>query len=141
MKRIFLLIAASLIGVQSFAIEPSDGADRYPIRKSVPLNTSGIRATFKVQSGQAIQAAVDRCQPGDRIEVMPGIYKEAVVVDRDNIELIGIVIDGERPVLEGEGRLNDGVLCSGHNFTISGFQIRNYKGNGVVVSKAQNCTF
>ncbi len=134
-------VCLMLIGAGAFAIEASDGSERYPVRKAGAVNSSGIRATFKVQAGQSIQAAVERCQPGDRIEVMPGTYKESVVIDRDNIELTGVVIDGERPTLDGEGKMNDGVLCSGHNFTVSGFDIRNYKGNGVVVSKAQNCTF
>jgi parallel beta-helix repeat protein len=37
--------------------------------------------------------------------------------------------------------MNDAVLASGNNFVISGFEIRNYKGNGVVVNKGRNATF
>ncbi len=91
--------------------------------------------------GQSIQAAVDRARPGDRIEVLPGTYSESVTVDFDDIELVGIVERGLRPVLDGKGTMNDAVLASGNNFVISGFEIRNYKGNGVVVNKAQNATF
>jgi parallel beta-helix repeat protein len=37
--------------------------------------------------------------------------------------------------------MNDAVLASGNNFVVSGLEIRNYKGNGVVVNKAKNATF
>jgi len=71
----------------------------------------------------------------------PGTYHETVTVDFDDIELVGTLQNGERPVLDGKNQMNDGVLASGNNFTISGFEIRNYKGNGVVVNKANNATF
>ncbi len=72
---------------------------------------------------------------------MPGTYNESVTVDFDDIELVGLVEKGERPVFDGKGTMNDAVLVSGNNFAISGFEIRNYKGNGVVVNKARNATF
>ncbi|MGD9723988.1 MAG: parallel beta-helix domain-containing protein [Pirellulales bacterium] len=100
-----------------------------------------VRGTFSVAPGQSIQAAVDRARPGDRIEVLPGVYSESVTVDIDDVELVGLVQNGERPVLDGKGTMNDAVLASGHNFVISGFEIRSYKGNGVVVNKAKNATF
>lgn len=119
----------------------SSAEDKYPVRRANQEAVSGQGATFTVKPGQSIQAVVDRCRPGDRIEVLPGVYREEVVIDLDNIQFIGLVQNGERPVLEGDGKLNDGVLVSGHNFVISGFEIRNYQGNGVVVNQAKNATF
>ena len=55
-----------------------------------------VAATFTVSPGQSIQAAVDRCQPGDRVEVEPGIYRQSVVIDRDGVTLVGVIRDGER---------------------------------------------
>ena len=49
--------------------------------------------------------------------------------------------NGERPVFDGKNNMNDAVLASGNNFVISGFEIRDYKGNGVVINKAKNATF
>ncbi len=117
--------------------------EKYPERDaSAPaVNSQTVRATFTVAPGQSIQAAVDRAQPGDRIEVMPGTYNESVTVDFDDIEFIGLSENGERPVLDGKGKMNDAILASGNNFVISGFEIRDYKGNGVVVNKAKNSTF
>lgn len=130
--------------VAGHVLAASAGAEeKYPARRadqpSIGANT--IRATITVNPGQSIQAAVDRARPGDRVEVMPGTYREEVVIDLDAIEMAGIVIDGERPLLDGGGKLNDAMLVSGHDFTVSGFEIRNYLGNGVVVSKARNVVF
>jgi len=81
-----------------------------------------------VKAGESIQAAVDRARPGDTIEVMPGVYKEEVKIDLDNITLRGITQDIaagdsggriQRPVLDGEGKLSDGVLATGSNFIIA----------------------
>ncbi len=117
--------------------------EKYPQRDaSAPaVGPQTVRGTFTVAPGQSIQAAVDRARPGDRIEVLPGTYNEIVTVDFDDIELVGLVQNGERPVLDGKGTMNDAVLASGNNFVITGFEIRDYKGNGVVVSQAKNATF
>jgi hypothetical protein len=46
-------------------------------------------ATFHVRPGQSIQRAVDRAHPGDRIEIAPGVYEEAVIVEIENLTLAG----------------------------------------------------
>ena len=85
----------------------------------------------RVRSGESISAALEQVGPGAVIEVEPGLYHEALVVDTPNITLRGIVRGAERPVLDGRGALNDGVIASGSPFTMTGFAVRHYKGNGV----------
>src|SRR5262249_43347639 len=98
--------------------------------------------TATVKSGESIQPDVDRARPGDTIRVEPGVYREEIHIDLDNITLSGIAgVDGSRPVLEGEKKLSDGVLATGNNFTIEGFDLRHYVANGVVVHNARNCRF
>ncbi len=103
--------------------------------------------TITVKAGESIQAAVNNAQPGDTIEVMPGIYKEEVKVDLDNITLKGVSVETpapggvSRPVLDGESKLSDGVLATGSNFRIENFDLRNYVANGVVAQHARNVTF
>ncbi|MDZ4858323.1 MAG: parallel beta-helix domain-containing protein [Candidatus Hydrogenedentes bacterium] len=97
--------------------------------------------TLTVRAGQAIQAALDRAQAGDRVEVYPGVYNEDLTVERSGITLAGIEENGERPVLDGQGKLADAVQVSGSDFTIENFNIINYQGNGVVASKTKNVTF
>lgn len=103
--------------------------------------------TITVKAGESIQAAVDRARPGDTIEVMPGVYHEEVKIDLDNITLRGVkagtLAPGgvARPVLDGEGKLSDGVLNTGSNFRIENFDLRNYIANGVVAQHARNVAF
>jgi len=137
--------AASFVTALALALV-SFGAtaqSRYPQRDaSAPRITNRtIRATFTVAPGQSIQAAADRALPGDRIEILPSVYHETVAIDFDDIEFVGVIIDGERPILDGRGVLNDAVLASGDNFLIADLEIRNYQANGIVVNQAKNVTF
>lgn len=95
-------------------------------------------ATLTVKAGESIQAAVKRAAPGDRIEVEPGLYKETVFIDKDRIELRGLVRGGLWPVLDGENRLNDGVLISGHGVSVERLWVKRYKGNGIMTQGANN---
>jgi len=90
-----------------------------------------------VASGKSIQKALDQAEPGDVVEVEPGTYREALTVDTPDIALRGIVRGGERPVLDGGGELNDGVIASGSPFRMSGFRIQHYKGNGVSTQRVR----
>lgn len=90
--------------------------------------------TITVREGESIQAAVDRAQPGDTVEVAYGVYHERVAIDINDLTLRGVANQaGEWPILDGEGQLSDGVIASGNNFTIANFHIRNYTDNGVLV--------
>ena len=106
--------------------------------------------TITVKAGESIQAAVDRARPGDVIEVMPGIYKEEVKVDLDNITIRGVTSEIppadsagilRRPVFDGENKLSDGVLASGSSFVLENIDLRDYTANGVVAQHARNVTF
>jgi cytochrome c peroxidase len=106
--------------------------------------------TITVKAGESIQAAVDRARPGDVIEVMPGVYKEEVKVDLDNITIRGVTSEIpsadnsgilRRPVFDGENKLSDGVLATGSNFVIENVDLRDYTANGVVAQHARNVTF
>jgi len=94
---------------------------------ALPVSAQNLR----VRSGESISAALEQAAPGAVIEVEPGLYHEALVVDTPNITLRGIVSGPERPILDGRGALNDGVIASGSPFTMTGFALRHYKGNGV----------
>ncbi len=87
--------------------------------------------TFHVEAGGSIAEALEKAPPGSVVEVAPGVYHEALTVDTPGITLRGLVRGGERPILDGQGELNDGVIVSGSPFTMTGFGIRHYKGNGV----------
>src|SRR6266568_7554686 len=94
-----------------------------------------------VKPGQSIQAAVDRAQKGDRIEVFPGVYHQSIMIDKAGISLIGVQVNGERPMLDGENKLGDAIQGSADDFLMQGFAIRNYTGNGIVNHRARHVTY
>ena len=90
--------------------------------------------TIRVQPGETIQAAVDRAQPGDTVEILYGVYHERVVIDISDFTLRGLPNQaGDYPILDGLGELPEGVLASGNNFTVSHLHLRNYTDNGILV--------
>jgi parallel beta-helix repeat protein len=102
-----------------------------------PASVSHDPQTIRVSPGETIQAAIDRAQPGDTIEVPYGLYEERVVVDLSDITLRGVPNDrDEWPILDGGGRLADGVIASGNHFELANFRIRNFTDNGVLVEGA-----
>ncbi|MFZ3183035.1 MAG: hypothetical protein WA173_02675, partial [Pseudomonas sp.] len=124
------------------------GADRYAkqagnnsaavssLAKSV--GASGKGQVHAVRDGESIQAAVQKAQPGDVIQVFPGTYKETVYIDKDDILLSGVIVDGQWPTMEGEQKLNDAVLYSGNNITVENLHITHYKGNAIMGQAGNN---
>ena len=98
-------------------------------------------AVWRINPGESIQAALDSSLPGDTIEIRPGSYNEALLVDVDNITIRGLKENGQRPILDGQNRLADAVITSSHNFTIENLVIKDYVNNGVTVHGGMNVTF
>lgn len=108
--------------------QPTPEADAPPVKP----------ADVVVEPGQSIQEAIDSVGEGAVIEVKPGVYHEAVTVDKHGITLRGVVEGEKRPVFEGEGKLNDALIVSGNDFEISGFTLQHYQGNGLTAQGVEN---
>lgn len=93
---------------------------------------------IEVKNGSSIQKAVEVANPGDLIRVFPGTYSENVYIDKDDISMQGVVIDGEWPILDGKKEINDAFLYSGNGILIENFKIINYKGNGIMGQAGNN---
>ncbi len=119
----------------SSGAEEVAGAPAATVR-SLVTPTSG--ELIVVKEGESIQDAVAAASPGAVIKVMPGVYKETVYIDKDNITLSGVIEQGKYPVLEGEGLRNDAVLYSGNGVTVENLYITHYKGNGVMGQAGNN---
>ena len=102
------------------------------------LASVGYGAEYVVEPGQTIAEAIKKAAPGDTIYIEPGTYNESLFIDKANISLIGRPKDGQWPVLDGQGKLNDGVIASGSGFKVEWLHIRNYKANGVTTQAADN---
>ena len=94
--------------------------------------------TFDVKEGQSIQEAVGNANPGDLIRIYPGVFHETVYIDKDNISIQGVIQNGEWPVLDGKGAMNDAILYSGNGILIENMKIMNYKGNGIMGQAGNN---
>ena len=103
------------------------------------VRREGNRLT--VLPGERIQDAIDAAGVGDEVVVMPGTYHETLTLDVSGIQLIGAVEGGERAVLDGRGELTDGIIGSGSDLEIRGFEIRNYTANGVMINLGSNIVF
>src|SRR5215813_4040706 len=118
-------------------VMPSAAADG-PLKPNLQQR---LPIVLRVNPGESIQAALDRCVPGDIIEIRPGAYNETLLVDADNITIRGLKENDRRPILDGQNRLTDAVITSSHNFTIENLVIKDFVNNGVTVHGGQNATF
>ena len=107
--------------------------------------------TLTVHAGKSIQSAVNRAHPGDRIFIMPGVYREhgtpcptesgdcGVVIKKDDISLIGRPKKNRPVVLEARGDQHQGIAVgltgnpsclSDQSERIDGSLIQNVQVNG-----------
>jgi pectin methylesterase-like acyl-CoA thioesterase len=106
--------------------------------KSAVIKRTSEGTTHVVEDGQSIQDAVKKSQLGDTIQVMPGTYSETVYIDKDDIRLVGVIIEGRRTTLDGLSKLNNAILYSGNNIVVENFRITKYKGNGIMGQAGNN---
>ncbi len=89
-----------------------------------------------------IQAAVDAAHPGDIIRVPPGIYRENVLVTKNNITIKGqssAILDGTGlPGSSGITVRSSSPSTRINGFRLTGLQIRNYRRNGVILIRVDD---
>ncbi len=102
------------------------------------LALPSLAAEIAVRDGESIQAAVNKAVSGDVVLIHPGTYRESVYVDKDNITLRGVVVEGKWPLMEGGHKLNDAILYSGNGITIEWLKIMHYKGNAIMGQSGNN---
>ncbi|CAH0990594.1 hypothetical protein SIN8267_00688 [Sinobacterium norvegicum] len=114
------------------------GDDFSPDEAAAQISNVYDGQTHFVNDGESIQDAIELAEPGDTVAVMPGTYKQIVYIDKDNIRLLGVIKNGEWPVLDGEHQRNDAILYSGNSVTIENFKIIHYKGNAIMGQAGNN---
>jgi len=86
----------------------------------------GAPKTIEVGPGESIQAAINAADPGDIIQVASGIYPEDVIVNKNNLTLVGE--NSSTTIINGSGApYGYLVTVTADNVEISGFTIRNGK--------------
>ncbi|MEO9891779.1 parallel beta-helix domain-containing protein [Aurantibacter sp.] len=145
-----ILIGIGIFLGKSFFSSPSEAT--VPIPSGMTYRNAGISndttqvtksntfsgVIIEVKNGNSIQDAVKKANPGDLIRVYPGNYSENVFIDKDDISLQGIIVNGEWPTLDGKKEINDAFLYSGNGILIENFKIINYKGNAIMGQAGNN---
>jgi parallel beta-helix repeat protein len=74
------------------------------------------RDTIVVRPGDSIQAAIDRAEPGTRIYILAGVYRElqnptnGLNITKNGIRLIGQNAPGKRVIIENAGNQRNGIV-------------------------------
>lgn len=100
------------------------------------------------ESFVSVQAAVDAAAPGDEILILPGVYRERVVIGKDGLHLRGP--DAETTVITHAACARDrdetgkekgtflsfSVLITGADVTMENLTVRNDAGDGSIAGQA-----
>jgi len=76
-----------------------------------------------------IQKAVDASKPGDLVLISPGIYKEAVTVETDDLTIRGL--DRNKVIVDGEFKRENGIKVFSNDVAVENLTSRNNTSNGV----------
>lgn len=92
--------------------------------------TTRSGAIRKVPADYAtIQQAVTAAASGDLILVSPGLYKEAVTVETDNVVIRGT--DRNQVIIDGEFQRENGIKVFSNGVAVENLTVRNHTSNGV----------
>jgi len=92
-----------------------------------------------VHAGSSIQAAINTADAGSIIQVEPGIYKEAIVVNKPGIQIIGSRIG---VIIQNPGDEENGITVNdnGDGFVLKNVAIQNFEENGIILIRVDNFT-
>jgi parallel beta-helix repeat protein len=137
MKKLLLCAASALFFFTGCKKEvtPSDNGASLASQSQAKGKPDAI-----VTSGSSIQAAIDAAGAGDMIQIQPGIYHEAIIVNKPGLRLIGISNQSGGVIIENPGNQNNGisVRADGDGFELYNVTIKNFGRNGVFIIRADN---
>lgn len=92
--------------------------------------------TIVVKAGASIQSALNAAVPGSVIQIEPGVYKEAILVNKPNITIVGSQNKNRLVIIQNPGDEEDGITVQdvGDGFALKDVTVRDFEENGVVLS-------
>jgi hypothetical protein len=144
---IAVLAAAALIAPAGAAAqdypEPREPGRIEP-RPRGPFETHTVCKARGRCDFRTIQAAVNAADAGDTVRVRRGRYREAVRISGRGKRYLKLIGDPRRPgrvVLDGRGRMQNGVFVTGADaVTVRGFKARRYRANGFFFTSLNDYT-
>jgi parallel beta-helix repeat protein len=142
---------------QGLRVMPSSSIHGHSVRYLIGLGVlslctaSSLAATLCVSPGgkfgckSSISAAVSAASPGDTILVVPGTYKEQVVIAK-SISLVAVV--NGQSIIDAKG-LSNGIFINGMaaapnagvtGVLVSGFKVRNANFEGILIANGSDVT-
>jgi parallel beta-helix repeat protein len=111
---------------------------------SLNLKTKEVSSADKehriiVHAGSSIQAALNTADAGSIVQVDPGVYKEAIVVNKPGIQIIG---GGIGVVIQNPGEEENGITVTdaGDGFVLKNVAIQNFEENGIILTGVDHFT-
>ncbi|WP_326763857.1 right-handed parallel beta-helix repeat-containing protein [Streptomyces sp. NBC_01591] len=114
------------------------------------MSSASATGSHEVRPGESIQKAVDAAQPGDTVVVLPGTYRESVLVTKPGLTLRG---SGSRTVLRPGAKAADACAKAGNGICVQGragqtvdgvrvesLTVSGFKKNGVWASRTDRLT-
>ena len=97
------------------------------------INAAPAKVDIIVRRGTSIQSAIDAAHPGSVISIQPGIYNEAVVINKKDIFLFG---SGEGVIIQNPGGIENGitVMDNANNVVIKNITVKNFEENGILLT-------
>src|SRR5436305_14600800 len=139
LKSLFLAYSALLISIALISCQKDEKlSDQQKLKASVGnINDLSGKPNVIVHAGSSIQSAINAAGSGSIIAVQPGIYNEALVVNKKGIFIIGI---GNGVIIQNPADEENGinVMDNANDFVLKNVTIKNFKENGVFLSHVKN---
>lgn len=134
---IFSILSAGILMTTLFSCQKQ--IESLPVQEDFAVESLPAKmkiANHVVNAETTIQSVVDAASPGDVIHIQPGVYKEAVIVNKPNIKLMG----RGSVIIENPGNEDNGITvrADGDGFELHNVTIKNFTANGVVMIRADH---
>ncbi|MEJ5253807.1 MAG: hypothetical protein WHS89_00505 [Acidimicrobiales bacterium] len=126
-SRARLSVIAAILALAMLALGCSSDSSGGGSATSAPASTGAVLRV--PEDFPTIQAAVDAAKPGDLVLIAPGVYREGVVVQTENIVIRGL--DRNEVIIDGEFTRDNGIKVFADGVAVENLTVRNNTGNGL----------